>query len=131
MYTSTKLLFIATLLFCVQGMAADGSQPTVFGFRGDGSGHYPNANPPMDWGRIAKSVKELSAQARKPKDDAPPAKNTGIVGGVIRQWLVLGPLTATKEMKIEDILPNVETLSPDENDKGGDKVWQTVNADSS
>ena len=59
------------------------------GWRGDGSGRYPQADPPIHWGRVAKSVAQLRAQARKPQEG-----DTGspIPDGVVRQWLVLGPL---------------------------------------
>jgi outer membrane protein assembly factor BamB len=96
----------------------------VFGWRGDGNGRYPDANPPTDWGRTAKSVKELSAQAAKPKDDAPPAKEAAIPDGVIRNWLVLGPLPMAEDKKLEEILPGVEGLSPDADEKAGDSKWQ-------
>ncbi len=64
----------------------------ISGWRGDGSGHYPDANPPLDWGRIATCVTELSAQAHKPKDGTAPTSKSAMPDGVIRRWLVLGPL---------------------------------------
>jgi len=128
----TRLLMIGVaLLPLVRLTAADGSPTTIIGFRSDGSGRYPNANPPLDWNRVAKSVQELSAQARKPKDDAPPAKEAGIPDGVVRHWLMLGPLPITKEQALEEYVPNIETLTPDENDKCGELSWKSVNVDSS
>ena len=100
------------------------------GWRGDGSGKYPNAHPPLEFGRIAKSVVELSTQASKPKDDAPPSKESALKDGVIREWLVLGPLPVTKETKPEDILSNIASLAPDEHEKSGDAAWQKVKLDS-
>jgi hypothetical protein len=120
-----------TLLLCASLMAADGSPPTPMGFRGDGSGRYPNANPPLEWARVAKSVQELSAQARKPKDDAAPGKEAAIPDGVIRQWLILGPVPITKEQKLEEYVPNIETLTPDDKEKWGELAWNSVSVDSS
>ena len=37
------------------------------GWRGDGTGRYPDADPPLNWGRVARSVKNLSARARSSK----------------------------------------------------------------
>ena len=38
------------------------------GWRGDGSGRFPGAEPPLHWGRVAKTMKQLRAQAVKPKE---------------------------------------------------------------
>jgi hypothetical protein len=96
------------------------------GWRGDGTGLYPDANPPLDWQRVAKSVKELSAQSSKPKDDAPPAKDAAIPDGVIRHWLVLGPMPLTDGKGADDLLTGVDALSPNEGDKAGNFKWTPV-----
>src|SRR5262249_46736876 len=61
------------------------------GWRGDYSGHYPGATPPMTWYRKLKSpLQELLSQARKPADgDEKSADVIGIVGRPT-QWLALG-----------------------------------------
>ena len=58
------------------------------GWRGDGNGRYPAAEPSLNWGCESKAVRELRVQARKPA-----AGDTGkpMTDGVIREWLVLGP----------------------------------------
>jgi len=38
------------------------------GWRGDGTGRYPTADPPVTWGRASKAVKGLRFQGRRPKD---------------------------------------------------------------
>ena len=119
---------VFTLAICVSALAA---ADEVSGWRGDGSGRYPAATPPLDWGRIAKSVKQLSAQSRKPKDGAAPNPQAAIPDGVIRQWLVLGPLPINDETKAEDILPGAEALSPDEGERVGERAWQAVNLETS
>ena len=117
-----------SLLVAQTAADAPTTQPAgkIVGWRGDGTGRYPNANPPLSWGRVARSVKELSAQALKPKDDASPARGAAIPDGVIRNWLVLGPLPLTEDKKVEDVLPNADALSPDADDKGGDLKWRAV-----
>jgi outer membrane protein assembly factor BamB len=119
-------------------VASAGAQPApttapakVMGWRGDGSGRYPDARPAREWGRVARSVLELSAQAGKPKDDALPAKEAAIADGVIRKWLVLGPVAIPEDMKPEKVLPGAEALSPEVGDKAGDSKWQAVAVDSS
>ena len=120
----------ATLLLALQVATSAKEQP-VSGWRGDGNGRYPEANPPLNWGRVAGSVKELSAQAAKPRDDAAPAKVAAIPDGVIRNWLVLGPIPLTADMKSEEPIPNAASLSPDENDKVGESGWKAVTLETS
>ena len=62
---------------------AIGASAAVSGWRGDGSGCYPNAKPPLKWGRVAKSVTELSAQSRKPKGDTAPGPESALQGGIV------------------------------------------------
>ncbi len=113
------------------GMALVGSawseagEATV-GWRGDGSGQYPSADPPLHWGRVSKTVKGLHFQAAKPKDS-----DTGapMADGVIREWLVLGPVALPEGAKIDDdTLPNETQLSPAENEKAGEATWKKIHA---
>jgi outer membrane protein assembly factor BamB len=130
--SSILIALIALNVTCVVVVAQDlaPSPDHPLGWRGDGSGKYLNANPPLDFGRISKSVTELSTQAGKPNNDAPPGKASALKDGIIREWLVLGPLPITKETKPEDILSNIPALSPDEHEKLGDAAWQKVKLDS-
>src|SRR5436305_10767958 len=63
---------------------------TNIGWRGDGTGRFPNADPPLTWGRVSTAVKSLRYQARKPAGNEPAGKS--MADGVIRDWLVLGPV---------------------------------------
>jgi len=103
----------------------------ISGWRGDGSGRYPDANPVLDWGRIATSVKELSAQSHKPKDGSTPTAQAAIPDGVIRKWLVLGPLPINVETDVADILPGVEALSPDVGERAKKNAWQAITLETS
>ncbi len=101
------------------------------GWRGDGSGRYPNADPPLDWGRIASSVKELSAQSHRPQEGSLPTAQAAIPDGVIRQWLVLGPLPITDETNAEDILPGAEALTPDDGERVEKNAWRATTLETS
>src|SRR6478672_10053310 len=61
----------------------------IAGWRGDGTGRFPDANPPVRWSRLATSLQHLRSQASKPADG-----QTGepMADGVLREWLVLGPV---------------------------------------
>jgi len=94
------------------------------GWRGDGSGHFPGANPPVHWGRVAKSVKGLRSQATKPKEG-----ETGKpIDGSIREWLILGPVPVPDELvKLDkDVLPDEAKMEPDEGDKAGNITWKKI-----
>jgi len=99
------------------------------GWRGDGSGRYPAAMPPVHWGSVATSVKGLRSQAAKPKEGE---TGTPIPDGVIREWLVLGPVSYTNIPRDDgDFLPGEAQLSPTEGDKVGDLEWKKVTTDTS
>jgi outer membrane protein assembly factor BamB len=128
--------FSFAILVCITQVGSNlyaelAAQPAVSGWRGDGNGKYPNTNPPLAWGRVSKTVKELSAQARKPKENEIPPAGSTIPDGVMRQWLVLGPIALSEGKKFEELLPNAETLTPDENEKSGDLSWKPITAETS
>ena len=100
------------------------------GWRGDGSGRYPEANPPVTWSRTAKSVLALGANASQPAEgDA----GTPIPDGVIREWLVLGPVPLPEGYKkmTKEVLPGEGDLAPVEKDRTGDHTWRKVSVDTS
>ena len=128
MSAKTNVVLACLLLIGSASLAGEGA---TMGWRGDGSGRYPNANPPLEWGRVAKSIKELSAQATKPKDDALPAKESAIPDGILRDWLVLGPIQLTDESKPDEPIAGAEAQSPDKDEKACDLKWQATKLDNS
>ena len=101
----------------------------VVGWRGDGTGCYPQATPPMEWGRNSKNMIGVTAQALKPGTEA---SGQAIADGAIHQWLVLGPVPAPAGAKIAaEFLPGEAQFSPDENQKVGELTWKLVKTDSS
>ena len=115
---------LATSLACA---GADSATPMTYGWRGDGTGKDPAANPPVTWGRVSEAVKGLRYQARPPKhgDAGKPMPD-----GVVREWLILGPVPIPEGKKVtEDTLPNESQLAPSENEKTARWAWQKVTAD--
>jgi len=104
-----------------------GASAATAGWRGDGTGKFPAAEPPTVWGRTSKAVKGLRWQARKPKEgDA----GTPMPDGVVREWLVLGPVPVPESAKVErDALPNEVQSAPDEGEKSGELAWTKVSTD--
>jgi hypothetical protein len=67
------------------------------GWRGDGTGIYPDTTPPIQWSRISKSINDLRYQATAP--DPEKASGQPMADGVIRDWLILGPIEDGQDAK--------------------------------
>jgi len=113
----------AALLAASWAVAAE----SPMGWRGDGTGKYPAADPPTTWGRASTAVKGLRYQARKPKaEDA----GSPMPDGVVREWLMLGPVPVSDDYDVkQDALPGEAALDPDEGEKTGPGTWQKVASD--
>ncbi|MBE3068778.1 MAG: hypothetical protein IMZ66_00940, partial [Planctomycetes bacterium] len=100
----------------------------TYGWRGDGTGKYTSADPPAQWQRISLLMKGLRYSAAEPKEaDA----GKPMPDGVVREWLVLGPVPFPKELKIDkEALAGEATLAPEEGLKTGDRAWKKVALDS-
>lgn len=110
------------LLFCVNGAF---SAESTIGWRNDGSGKFPAADPPTLWARVSKAVQGLRYQAAKPKDAGPDSAKP-MLDGVVREWLLLGPIPVPEGAKAveQDVLPNEAELAPTEGDKAGEQAWK-------
>ncbi len=108
--------------------AASPARP--MGWRGDGTGTYPGAHPPMVWSRkVADSAMTgAMCQAKKPgkADDVSGAKALEL--GIAKDWLILGPYACDDpEKDIEKaFVADEASLSPDENDKAGVLNWKAL-----
>jgi outer membrane protein assembly factor BamB len=123
------------------------------GWRGDGNGRYPSADPPLNWSRTSKSVQGLRGQVRKPR---PGDTGEPLSGGVIHQWLTLGPVPVpaekvpqdkdakdagnarqseeskgAKDKDRDDIGADIAMIEPDEGNRFGDLAWRPVKLDTS
>ena len=124
-------LVLAALLLA--GAASASAQEVIRGWRGDGTGRYPDANPPVSWGRISETMKSLRAQAAKPKGEGP-GDAKPILYGAIEDWLVLYPVPAegsAQALLKQDLVPDEANLQPDAGDKVGDLEWKAVHVEGS
>jgi outer membrane protein assembly factor BamB len=124
-------LALAALLLA--GAAGASAQEVIRGWRGDGTGRYPDAHPPVSWGRISETMKSLRAQAAKPKGEGP-GDAKPILYGTIDDWLVLYPVTAEgsdKELLQKELIPDEANLQPDAADKVGDLEWKPLHVEGS
>lgn len=92
------------------------------GNRGDWTGRYPGATPPIEWYRRIKGAPKFACQARKPGNEVPKLKDGYYVG--LQDWLVLGYKEYKKvdDAFADEIVPG--NASPDEGEKAGDLVWK-------
>lgn len=103
-------------------LGAGSAQPALSGWRGNGTGCFPEANPPTQWEQVSQVMRGLRCQARKPSGE----EGSGIPAycGSVPEWLVLGPLPAEGEKPIDqEVLADEAKLSPDEGQKVKDATW--------
>ena len=102
------------------------------GWRGDGSGIYPDAHPPTVWSRRVADSAATNAryQGRKPRNDQAIADAQPLELGIVKDWLVLGPFPADlPEQEIEKpFIADEATVQPNENDAVGDKAWRFLHS---
>ena len=107
------------------GLSAATAQPAgSMGWRGDGTGKFPAADPPTQWGRVSTAVEDLRFHAgpggRAPDFSAGSA-GTPMPDGVIHQWLVLGPVPSRGTTSFEqDTLPGEAELAEEAADRRPD-----------
>ena len=115
---------LAALAFATAALAEEPTAKT-YGWRGNWTGLYPDATPPTEWGRIAKGVVAgTTCQAARPADGAPKSGQP-LARGMIRDWLVVGPLPVADNIADFDKeqIPGEKDLRPAEGDKVGDLAW--------
>ncbi len=119
-----------TCAFLAMTLTCFGAADRNIGWRGDGSGRFSEAAPPITWGRVSKAIQGLHFQAYKPKGAEPAGKL--MLDGVVREWLVLGPVPVPEVPKAieQNTLPNELELSPDQGDKCGQLAWQAITTES-
>jgi outer membrane protein assembly factor BamB len=94
------------------------------GWRGDGTGRFPAAEPPIQWGRTIRGFyAQLQCLGGKPPG---PGKAGELLNmGFLRDWVILGPFD-TKDFKTgidEDLLKDEATLQPQAGSKTAGKAW--------
>jgi outer membrane protein assembly factor BamB len=127
MRRSCRLFLLLGAVLFLLPFSASGDEP-FSGWRGNGTGLWPRAQPPLHWGRTPRGAMDgLRASAAKPRD-----KNPGeaplVEKGLIRDWLVLGPLSVKDSVRDfeQDLLGGEATLEPDTGQKTKEKEWQAA-----
>jgi outer membrane protein assembly factor BamB len=96
------------------------------GWRGDWTGRYPGATPPIEWTRRVKGITtEIKYQAKKPAGE--PGKDAlPLEYFTLKDWLVAGPFDADdpKAGIEKDFLGGEAAVQPNDGDKAGSVVWK-------
>jgi outer membrane protein assembly factor BamB len=119
---------LAALLFAGVCQAEDAPRANTYGWRGNWTGLYPEANPPVEWGRIASGVlARLTCQADRPSDGAAKSGQP-VAKGLLRDWLLIGPFAVADSAKglAQEQIPGEAQLAPAAGDKAGKLVWRRV-----
>jgi outer membrane protein assembly factor BamB len=103
------------------------------GWRGNGTGLWPEANPPLEWFRVPRGALDgMRARAARPAGTA--AGDAPLIDkGRLPDWLVLGPFAVKDSVRDfdEEALKDESAVEPTTGEKVGDRTWTaaTVPAD--
>jgi len=102
------------------------------GWRGDGTGKYPGANPPIHWNRTSKQAAAMKCSSAVPTNQSP-ANAMSAGAGFFTEWLVAAPISCANVTNAiaQELTPGEAAMSPQEGDKIGDTTWKRVPVDNS
>ena len=124
----SRLLAGSTLCLLAAATSLAGES---IGWRGDGSGTYPKADPPVHWSRVSQTIAALRYQAAAPKDDQPAGQ--AMTDGIVREWLLLGAVKAEKGDKgalhDELLVEDQSKLQPAEGQELAGTKWKLFKTD--
>jgi outer membrane protein assembly factor BamB len=98
------------------------------GWRGNGTGLWPDAQPPVEWYRLPKGVMaDLRTRADRPGDKAEDGA-LRLEKGLVPEWLVLGPFPVADSVQDFDKaqLTAEATVEPADGDKAGARTWHKL-----
>lgn len=113
---------VCVLLLPLAAVAAD----PVSGWRGNQTGLWTDAKPPLEWHRVPRgSLDGMRASATPPKDKE---DGSPVLKGLLRDWLVIGPFAVEDSVKNfdHDALDGEAMPEPTEGKKVGELAWTTV-----
>jgi outer membrane protein assembly factor BamB len=100
------------------------------GWRGNGTGLWPDAQPPLEWYRIPRGVlADLRARADRPQGRAA-ADAAPLEKGLVRDWLVLGPFPVADSVRDfhKEQLAGEAAVRPAAGDRVGALAWKKLAA---
>jgi outer membrane protein assembly factor BamB len=98
----------------------------VRGWRGNGTGLWPDARPPLEWGRTPRGALDgLRAGSNRPLGDGP-GKAPLVEKGALRDWLLLGPFAVEDSIRDfdKDVLRGEADVEPSAGVRNADREWK-------
>lgn len=123
------------------GLSRAGVPGQGIGWRGDGSGRFPDADPPTVWSRLPVGpMRDIRASSTRPTGDGP-GDARPVADGVLTDWLVLGPFDAPQPPSTlpagrvdpeqacpalgKEFIADEATVQPAAGDKAGELAWKS------
>lgn len=126
-------LVAAALVFALSIGPLQADEPHT-GWRGNGTGLWPDCKAPLVWSRIAHGALEgLKAQAARPPALDQLGDNDKAVGlrkGLVPEWLVLGPISVADSVKgfDNDLLGGGAGTMPNVGERAAGGTWVKITA---
>jgi outer membrane protein assembly factor BamB len=115
----------ASAVLAIAVASTNAAEPAS-GWRGNQTGLWPNANPPVEWRRTPKgALAGLRATAHWTKDKEP-ANAAVVEKGLIRDWLVIGPFAVDDSVKDFDRDFLGQLGCPSAGNKVRDREWKVA-----
>ncbi len=125
----TVYALLCGCLVCIACSLLHAAEPAS-GWRGNGTGLWPDTIAPLHWQRIVRGAMEgMRGQANRPGETD--AKRAPLIHkGLPAEWLTLGPFPVADSIKDidRDLAKGEAALSPTEGEHTADLVWKRVAA---
>ena len=116
----------ASIVFTVDVRAQQKTDgPVSIGWRGNGTGLYPDATVPAEWSYVSTGpVEGMKCAAEIPADGSDRGA-VPVVGGLPMKWLVIGPFTVADPAKAmtHEYIAGEATMTPRAGEKVGELAW--------
>jgi hypothetical protein len=115
------------LLLLLSPLTAAAADPAS-GWRGNGTGLWPDAKPPLEWHRLPQGALEGLRASAAPPAGKQPGDSPLVAKGLVRDWLAVGPFAVDDSVKDfdRDFLGGETTVEPAEGHKVGAVAWKTA-----
>src|SRR5438094_63623 len=116
----------APVLLALLSVLPCSAEDAARGWRGNGTGLWPDATPPLTWHRLPRGALDgLRARADRPAGEGP--GDASIVNkGLVCDWLVIGPFPVADSVRDFDKtqLGDETAARPGQGDKSGTLAWK-------
>jgi hypothetical protein len=126
---TTRTTLVLAALVILPPSTARAADP-VSGWRGNMTGLWPDAKPPLEWHRTPRGALDGMRSSATPPGGKEAGDAKPVVKGLVPEWLVVGPFAVGDSVKglDRDLLGGEATVEPAEGKTVGDVAWKAVAA---